>query len=68
MIADAFVPLVQREMEIKQQDIQDHDGQGKSSTLKVAAMISPVASCTESHENSTHENEPHFDNIEETDD
>ena len=42
MIADAFVPLVQREMEIKQQDIQDHDGQGKSSTLKVAAMISPV--------------------------
>ena len=29
-------------MEIKQQDIQDHDGHEKSSTLKVVAMISLV--------------------------
>ena len=40
MIADAFLPLVQREMGIKQHDIQDHDGHGKSSTL--VAVISQV--------------------------
>ena len=40
MIADAFLPFVQKKMEIKQQDIQDHDGHGKSSTL--VAVISQV--------------------------
>ena len=53
-------------MGIKQQDIQDHDGHGKSSTLKVVAVISPVVFCTESHEQSTDENKPYCVNIEET--
>ena len=53
VIADAFLPLVHREMRIKEQNIQDDDGHGKSSTLKVSAMISPVASCTDSPEAQT---------------
>ena len=66
MIADAFVPLVQKKMEIKQQDIQDHDSHGKSSTL--VAVISQILFCTESHEQSTDENKPYCVNIEETND
>ena len=39
MIADAFIPLVQREMGIKQQDIQDHE------VVDAESRGSDLASC-----------------------